>query len=104
MAIAAEARVPVTAIDALAPLIGLIRVGQYLVPKKHRVSDIRRVVIADILASAGRAMHYAEITEALLDSGFAVWLNVRDVQNAMAEDPTGSQPIRGALAAKTSAR
>jgi hypothetical protein len=87
-AVAAEARVPSIALDALAPLIGLIRVGRYLVPKKHRVSDVRRAAIADILASAGRAMHYAEITEALIESGFASWLNVRDIQNAMTGDPT----------------
>lgn len=86
--VAAEARVPVIALDALIPLIGLIRVGRYLVPKKHRVSDIRRAAIADILASAGRAMHYAEITEALIEGGFAAWLNVRDIQNAMTGDPT----------------
>jgi hypothetical protein len=85
--VAADARVPLTAIDAVAPLIGLIRVGRYLIPKKHSVSDIRRAYIGDMLASAGRAMHYAKITEALIESGFATWLNVRDVQDAMAEDP-----------------
>jgi hypothetical protein len=69
--VAAEARVPVTAIDALAPLIGLIRVGRYLIPKKHSVADVRRAAIGDLLASAGRAMHYAEITEALIGSGLA---------------------------------
>jgi len=45
--VAADARMPVTAIDAVAPLIGLIRVGRYLIPKKHSVSDIRRAYIGD---------------------------------------------------------
>jgi hypothetical protein len=32
-------------------------------------------------------MHYAEITEAVIESGFASSLNVRDVQDAMTDDP-----------------
>ena len=96
---------PIIALDALAPLIGLIRVGRYLVPTKHRVSDVRRAAIADILEFAGRAMHYAEITEALIQSGFAAWLNVRDIQNAMTGDPHGiCNGCLGIVAAKKSAR
>jgi hypothetical protein len=75
------------AVVALAGFANLTVEGNFIFLGRLKAADVRRVVMADILGTAGRPMHIGELMEEAILQGVLEGSSLRDFHNAMSDEP-----------------
>lgn len=73
--------------EALARFAGLTVQDGWVVDGRLKSADLIRGMVAEVMAGTARALHHAELLEALVSRGFGGDSAWRDIQRALSDDP-----------------